>query len=110
MFVPSIPCRPWCSSFPAEWRLGRPIGLRRRLRRRRRVVEVARDRIERDRVVRLRLGRPDEARDDRGAEHGGDDDADVTASARLLPVVLTLRWRGESGVHQMRHGFYLMGY
>lgn len=37
-------------------------------------------------------------------------DADVSASARILPVTLTLRWRGENGVHVLRHGFYVMGY
>jgi type II secretory pathway pseudopilin PulG len=37
-------------------------------------------------------------------------DGDVSGNARLLPVILVLRWRGENGAHQMRHGFYLMGY
>lgn len=57
--------------------------------------------------------------DDLGVELGlprdlnGDGDAsddDVSEGARLLPVVLTLSWRGENGVQRMRHGFYLMGY
>ena len=41
---------------------------------------------------------------------GDDDDEDVTVDARVLPVVLTLRWRGETGQNVMRHGFYVMGY
>jgi len=41
---------------------------------------------------------------------GDDDDVDVSGNARILPVVLTLRWSGESGTLTMRHGFYLLGY
>jgi hypothetical protein len=37
-------------------------------------------------------------------------DTDVSASARILPVTLTLRWTGENGVQVLRHGFYVMGY
>ncbi len=57
--------------------------------------------------------------DDLGAELGmprdlnGDGDAtdtDVQGEARLLPVIMTLRWRGENGQSVMRHAFYLMGY
>lgn len=41
---------------------------------------------------------------------GDASDADVSASARILPVTLTLRWRGENGQQILRHGFYVMGY
>ena len=41
---------------------------------------------------------------------GDTTDTDVSTSARILPVVLTVRWQGETGVHVMRHGFYLLGY
>ncbi len=41
---------------------------------------------------------------------GDHDDTDVSDGARLLPVVLSLRWRGENGVQRLRHGFFLMGY
>jgi hypothetical protein len=37
-------------------------------------------------------------------------DADVSGSARILPVTITLRWRGENGLQILRHGFYVMGY
>lgn len=41
---------------------------------------------------------------------GDTTDADVSATARILPVTITLRWRGENGQQVLRHGFYVMGY
>ena len=41
---------------------------------------------------------------------GDASDADVSGTARILPVTITLRWRGESGQQVLRHGFYVMGY
>lgn len=41
---------------------------------------------------------------------GDASDADVTAGAVLLPVVVTARWRGVSGEQTYRHGFYLLKY
>lgn len=41
---------------------------------------------------------------------GDSTDADVSATARILPVTLTLRWTGENGQQVLRHGFYVMGY
>ncbi len=35
---------------------------------------------------------------------------DVTASATLLPVVLRIRWTGESGDRELVHGLYVLGY
>lgn len=66
---------------------------------------IGRDETDTDAALGLELGLP---RDLNGDGDAGDDD--VTRGARLLPVVLTLRWRGESGLQLMRHGFYLMGY
>jgi Tfp pilus assembly protein PilV len=68
-------------------------------------IAIGRDETATDRELQAQLGMPRDLDGDGDAA-----DTDVSASARLLPVVLTLRWRGERGVHQMRHGFYLMGY
>lgn len=68
-------------------------------------ITIGTDETATDRELQAQLGMP---RDLDGDGDGAE--TDVSASARLLPVVLTLRWRGERGVHQMRHGFYLMGY
>jgi hypothetical protein len=43
----------------------------------------------------------------------GDGDAlddDVTGSARILPIVLEVRWRGQAGDITLRHAFYVLGY
>ena len=37
-------------------------------------------------------------------------DTDVSSDARLLPVLLEVRWRGQSGVITLRHAFYILGY
>jgi len=66
---------------------------------------IGQDETETDAGLGLELGLPRDLDGDGEASH-----TDVSAGARLLPVVLTLRWRGERGVHQMRHGFYLMAY
>lgn len=58
-----------------------------------------------DAGLRAELGLP---RDLNGDGDGSDDD--VTADARLLPVLLTIRWRGERGERVARHAFYLPGY
>lgn len=68
-------------------------------------IEVGSDETATDAELQAQLGMPRDLNGD-----GDSADTDVSAGARLLPVVLTLRWRGERGVHQMRHGFYLMGY
>ena len=68
-------------------------------------IAIGSDETDTDRELQAQLGMPRDLNGDGDAA-----DTDVSAGARLLPVVLTLRWRGERGVHQMRHGFYLMGY
>ena len=35
---------------------------------------------------------------------------DVSATARIFPVVLELRWKGSSGDQRLVHPFYVMGY
>ena len=68
-------------------------------------IAISSDETATDVQLGAQLGMPRDLNGDGDAA-----DADVAAGARLLPVVLTLRWRGERGVHQFRHGFYLMGY
>ena len=41
---------------------------------------------------------------------GAVNNIDVSTTARLLPVVLTVSWQGVSGAQTLRHPFYLMGY
>lgn len=68
-------------------------------------IRVFTDETDADGTLGVELGMPRDLNGD-----GDREDTDVADGARLLPVVLTLRWRGERGVHQMRHGFFLMGY
>ncbi len=37
-------------------------------------------------------------------------DADVRPDGRVLPVLVTVHWRGETGTNTYRHGFWVMGY
>jgi prepilin-type N-terminal cleavage/methylation domain-containing protein len=68
-------------------------------------IRIGTDETDTDGELGAELGMP------RDLDGDGDAvDADVSGIARILPVVLTLRWRGENGVHLMRHGFYVMGY
>jgi len=41
---------------------------------------------------------------------GAIDNPDVRANARLLPIVISLRWRGVGGDRQLVRGFYVLGY
>ena len=66
-------------------------------------IRIFSDETDGDAELGARLAMPRDLNGD-----GDDDDTDVSGGARLLPVVLTLRWRGESGLQQVRHGFFLM--
>jgi hypothetical protein len=68
-------------------------------------IQIVLDETESDADLGLELGLPRDLNGD-----GDADDADVEGTARILPVLLTLRWRGENGQVVMRHGFYVMGY
>lgn len=41
---------------------------------------------------------------------GDQTDTDVVDSARILPVLLRLRWSSQTGTNEYEHAFYLMGY
>lgn len=68
-------------------------------------ISIGSDETASDSDLGVDLGMP---RDLNG--NGDASDPNVSESARLLPVILTLRWRGENGLQQLRHGFFLMGY
>lgn len=63
------------------------------------------DESQTDAALGLELGMPRDLDGD-----GAADNADVTATARILPVLVTARWRGISGDVQVRHPFYVIGY
>lgn len=41
---------------------------------------------------------------------GATTNADVSTTARILPVVLTLRWRSMADVNEVTHEFFVLGY
>ncbi len=68
-------------------------------------VSFVSDETTTDADLGLELGMPRDLNGDGDAL-----DADVTASARILPVILDLRWTGQNGESRLAHGFYVMGY
>jgi len=68
-------------------------------------ITVVTDETQTDALLGLELGMP--------RDLNGDGDATDTSAgtgARLLPVVVTLRWRSQSGVQRIVHPFYVFGY
>ena len=53
----------------------------------------------------FRIGMPRDLNGD-----GDDDDTDVSGDARIIPVLLEVRWRSQSGESSYTHAFYIMGY
>lgn len=68
-------------------------------------VTVLRDETLTDAEVGCALGLPRDLDND-----GLVDNADVTDTAELLPVVLRARWRGAGGDREIVRGFYLVGF
>lgn len=68
-------------------------------------IEIFTDETLTDVEIGHQLGMPRDLNGDGDAADG-----DVSGDARILPVLLTLQWRGETGVRTVRHGFYVMGY
>jgi hypothetical protein len=68
-------------------------------------IQVIVDETTSDGVLGLDLGLPRDLDGD-----GLRDNADVSATARILPVVLRLRWSGSRGDAQIAHCFYVIGY
>ena len=68
-------------------------------------VRVIVDETTRDADLGAEIGMPRDLNGDGDAA-----DADVTADARMLPVVVSAQWRGVSGTSFVRHPFYLVRY
>lgn len=68
-------------------------------------IQVLVDETQTDAALGMELGMPRDLDSD-----GAADNADVSATARILPVVVTARWRGVSGDVQITHPFYVIGY
>ncbi|MFT5048757.1 MAG: type II secretory pathway pseudopilin PulG [Chlamydiales bacterium] len=66
------------------------------------ILEVILDETLTDAELGVDLGLPRDLDKDRTI-----DNPDVRAGAQLLPVVITLRWRGAGGPRQLTRGFYL---
>jgi prepilin-type N-terminal cleavage/methylation domain-containing protein len=67
-------------------------------------IRVITDETLTDKTLGITLGMPRDLDGDGAATN-----TNVTANARLLPVVLDLQWSGGSGNRRARHGFYLLG-
>ena len=68
-------------------------------------IQIVTDETASDGDLRVDLGMPRDLNGD-----GDANDTNVTTDARLLPVVVRISWRGQSGEQDMVHGFYVMGY
>ena len=68
-------------------------------------IKVIVDETTTDAAVGMDLGLPRDLNGD-----GDATDLDVTADACILPVVLRIEWKGQQGLHEISHGFYVMGY
>lgn len=68
-------------------------------------IQVLTDERLEDDTIGYELGLPRDLNGD-----GDASDADVTADARILPIILEVRWRGQSGDITLRHAFYVLGY
>jgi len=68
-------------------------------------IEVVVDETASDEDLGLEIGMPRDLDGD-----GTADDEDVTANARILPIIVRARWTGISGDVRIAHPFYVIGY
>jgi hypothetical protein len=68
-------------------------------------VQLILDETTTDDALRYDLGLPRDLDDDGLATN-----VDVSMGAVLIPVMLRVRWQGASGLREVNHGFYLLGY
>jgi hypothetical protein len=68
-------------------------------------IQVIVDETATDAALGFELGMPRDLNGD-----GAADNTDVSANARILPVVVTASWNGVSGDMQINHPFYVIGY
>ena len=55
--------------------------------------------------MQFRIGMPRDLNGD-----GDSSDTDVSGDARILPILLEVRWRSQTGIGSYRHAFFVMGY
>lgn len=68
-------------------------------------IQVVVDETTTDAALGMDLGMPRDLNGD-----GDASDTDVSADACLLPVVLRIEWKGQQGLQEISHGFFVMGY
>ena len=68
-------------------------------------IQIISDETMTDAALGLDMGMPRDLDGD-----GVADNADVSAVARILPVIVRVRWRGNRGNGQIEHPFYVVGY
>lgn len=68
-------------------------------------VSVTTDETLTDQELGVNLGMPRDLDNDAAI-----DNADVTATATILPVIIRVRWDGTSGNREIVQGFYVLGY
>jgi type II secretory pathway pseudopilin PulG len=68
-------------------------------------LRIVIDETTTDAALGMELGMPRDLNGDGDAL-----DTDVTDSACILPVTLTIEWQSQRGLEQLTHGFYTMGY
>lgn len=68
-------------------------------------IQVIVDETVTDAALGFELGMPRDLDSD-----GAADNADVSATARILPVIVRAQWNGVSGNVQIVHPFYVIGY
>ena len=68
-------------------------------------IQLITDETLTDAALGLQLGLPRDLNGD-----GDSNDAIAGTGARLLPVVVRLRWRSQAGVQTLVHPFYVFGY
>jgi len=68
-------------------------------------IEFVTDEEATDTALGVQVGMPRDLNGD-----GDADDTDVTADARILPVILRLQWHGQTGSQTIEHGFYVTQY
>lgn len=68
-------------------------------------VTVTTDETLTDQELGVNLGMPRDLDNDDAV-----DNADVTATASILPVIVRVRWNGSSGNREIVQGFYVLGF
>ncbi len=68
-------------------------------------IQIVIDETATDQQLNAQIGMPRDLNGDGQASN-----TDVSQNACMLPVIVRLQWRGQSGVQGLTHAFYVMGY